>query len=68
MSAPLKMTPREVQLLAEALTQFTQTTRSTGVRFDSYESARLRVSDESTLDVRWDDEEHEYVIDDQVGS
>ena len=62
------MTPREVQLLAEALTEFTQTTRSTGVRFDSYESARLRVSDESTLDVRWDDEEHEYVIDDQVGS
>lgn len=52
MSAPLKMTPREVQNLAEALTQFTQTTRSTGVRFDSYECARVRVSDGSTLDVR----------------
>jgi len=62
------MTPREVQNLAEALAQFTQTTRSTGVRFDSYEPARVRVGDGSTLDVRWDDERREYVIDDRVGS
>ena len=68
MSAPLVLTPWQVARLAEALEQLTKTTLNTRVRIDAYGAIPLRIGDDATLDVRWDEESRQYVIDDRVGS
>jgi hypothetical protein len=68
MSAPFKMTPRDAQMLADALAALTEMTRKTGVRIDAYNPASLRVTGDSVIEAKWDDEARHYIIDDRIGS
>lgn len=67
MTAPLRLDPRQVAAIGTALAEFTETTRSTGVRISRYGDAGLVVGD-CNLRISWDDEARQYVIDDQIGS
>lgn len=68
MSAPLKLTPRDVQMLADAMAALTEMTRKTGVEIDAYGPADVQVNADSVVKVRWIADDRQYVIDDQVGS
>lgn len=66
MSAPLKLSSTEVAQLGEFLKQLSFSTRHTGVRVDGYGNANVSVGD-TVIEVAWDEERREYVLDDRVG-
>lgn len=68
MSAPLRLDVDQLRRLASFLADLTHATGKYNVRVDAYGSIALRVDLDATLEIRWDDESQEYVIDDRVGS
>lgn len=67
MSAPLKMTPREVANLAKFMSALTEATRETGVRAGSYGAFDVEVGEKANLRLWWDPDERAYIVDDRCG-
>lgn len=67
MSAPLKLNSAQLRRLSDFLEALTEATNEETVRLGAYGSVSVSV-DGVALDVQWDDEQDQYVIDDRVGS
>jgi hypothetical protein len=65
-SAPLKLDSDQLRALADFLAAITEATKKHGVRIDSHQAASCAIGD-NTLNVRWDEENSRYVVDDYAG-
>lgn len=68
MSGPMILTAYDVTRLAKMLEAITEATRKHEVRLDAYGQLDLAVTDSTTVHVRWDANDEQYLIDDRVGS
>jgi len=68
MSAPLRLTPSELHDLADALIALGNIKVKHGVDVSHLAPAQVTVNDDVTLNARWDEDEHGFVIDDRYGS
>jgi hypothetical protein len=67
MSAPLKLNASQLGNLAEAISNATNTTRTTRVRFDGNGFLDVTVDDSTSIRVTWDDDARAYILDDLIG-
>lgn len=68
MSARVVMNSEQLDRLGAALAQLTKAALSLNVRFDAYGPIDLVVIGAGTVHVRWDQDQKQYVVDEQVGS
>ena len=71
MSAPLRLTANDAERLAAALEGLTALARNHEVRFDPYTAVNLQITNETVVNVRWDETaggDGQYVVDDRTGS
>ncbi len=66
MSAPLKLDSDQLRSLGDFLAAVTEATKQHGVRIDGYQAASCQIGD-NTLNVRWDEANSRYVVDDYSG-
>lgn len=67
MSRPLKLTAWQMRHLAEALDAFTKVCGEHDVVIDAYGPVAVRVGEDAVLQVSWDEERSQYIVDDRSG-
>lgn len=68
MSAPIKLNASQLKNIANALADLSDSTRRTGVTFDSIGCLEISIDGSTTISVTRDPETGEYRIDDRIGS
>ncbi|MEU8158026.1 hypothetical protein AB0B94_30605 [Micromonospora sp. NPDC048986] len=69
MSAPLKLTAKQLHDLGYFLAAVTKATNDYNVRLDAYGPFQVQIGEGGpTLAARWDDDTGDYVIDDVSGN